>query len=187
MMIFSILSALVQMYMLLIGIRILLSWFGMNHPGTSFLGVIVDPYLNLFRGIKFLRTRHLDLTPIAAVAFLQIANFIFFNLSYRSEFPGPKELFFFFLALLWSFVSFILGLFIILSLVRLLGFFFSALSRFPIWHALDIILMPPITKLGAILRKGFLTYRTGLLLFIFFLILTYVAGEWLLRWIYISF
>ncbi len=174
------------MYMLLIAIRIILGWSGILHPGIAFLSKVVDPYLSLFRGWKFLRTQHLDLTPIAAVAVLQIANFVLFHLSYRSGFPGPIELVVFLVSLIWSFISFLLGLFIILSMVRLLGFYFAALARFPIWHALDLILMPPVTKLGAILRRGFLTYRTGLILFIFLLLLIYIAGEWLLRWLIVS-
>lgn len=181
--ILNLLVAFSQMYMLLIGIRILLSWTGLQHPGILFLGRLVDPYLNLFRGLRFLRTRHLDLTPLAAIATLQLLNYVLFNLSIRSSFPGLGDLLFFLLGLIWSFVSFLLGLFVILSLVRLLGFAFPILSQMPLWHALDLLLMPPVTRLGMILRRGFLTYRTGLVLFIFSLVLGFVAGEWLVRWL----
>jgi len=183
MLILNLIISLVQIYMFLIALRIILGWTGIQHQGIMFLGKIVDPYLYLFRRLKFLRFNHLDLSPVAAIALLQMMNYILFSLSYRSSFPGVFEIFDFIVGLVWSLLSFLLALFIILSLIRLLAFAFPSLKILPLWHALDLLLMPPITKIGLILRKGFLTYRTGLVIFIFVLVLLFIAGHWLRRWI----
>lgn len=71
-------SKLITFYSFLIWIRILLSWVNpYNRPGslTYYFGLIVDPFLNLFRSSHF-RVGMLDLSPIFAIAVLSLLQSI---------------------------------------------------------------------------------------------------------------
>ncbi len=168
--------ALIQIYLFLIVIRIILGWTGLRHEGVTFLNNIVDPYLNLFRGLSFLRTKQMDFSPLAAFLVLNLLVYILMYFRIGSI-PTVGGIAYFILGMIWSFISFMLGLFIILSLARLLGFAFPAFRNAPIWHFIDQLLMPPVSRIGMILRKGFLTYRTGLIIFALLGILIYFGGE----------
>ncbi len=77
----SFLAALVSLYSLLIWVRILLTWIRLpgqrvENPLSHYLGKIVDPYLNLFKGIGALRRSHVDLTPLIALAVLSVLQSI---------------------------------------------------------------------------------------------------------------
>lgn len=64
----------IQLYLLLIIIRILLSWFQTVEWAAniiSFLAPITDPYLNIFRSI-IPPLGGLDLSPIIAIFLLQL-------------------------------------------------------------------------------------------------------------------
>lgn len=78
----NIAATLLSLYSLLIWLRIILTWIRVpgsqwdngGNPFLNFLSKIVDPYLNLFSGIKPLRRSHLDFTPLVAMAVLSIAQ-----------------------------------------------------------------------------------------------------------------
>ena len=62
-----------QIYLLLIFVRILLSWFqtaGWAQQAMSFLSPITDPYLNIFRSF-IPPLGGLDISPILAIIVLQ--------------------------------------------------------------------------------------------------------------------
>jgi YggT family protein len=69
----------IQIYLLLIIVRILLSWFptaDWADKAMSFLSPITDPYLNIFRSF-IPPLGGLDLSPIVAIFVLQmIAGFL---------------------------------------------------------------------------------------------------------------
>lgn len=182
-MVLGIAIAAIQIYLFLIGLRILLSWIGIHHPGMTFLNRIVDPYLRLFQGIRFLRTAYLDLTPIAAALVLQALIYVLFSLRSYGGLPRAGDLIFFVVGLIWSFLSFLLILFFLLTSIRLLAFSFPSLSQLPLWHALDMLLMKPVLKIGMFIRRGFLSYRTGLILLALICLALYITGEWLIRWL----
>ncbi|MGF1489786.1 MAG: YggT family protein [Prochloraceae cyanobacterium] len=63
-----------QIYMILIFVRILLSWFqtaGWANQIMSFLSPITDPYLNIFRSF-IPPLGGIDISPILAIFLLQI-------------------------------------------------------------------------------------------------------------------
>ena len=71
----NILANFIQIYLLLIFVRILLSWFQTADWADrvmSFLSPITDPYLNIFRSF-IPPLGGLDLSPILAIFVLQIA------------------------------------------------------------------------------------------------------------------
>lgn len=68
-----------QIYLLLIFVRILLTWFptvGWMNQITSFLSPITDPYLNVFRSF-IPPIGGLDLSPILAILVLQVVAGLF--------------------------------------------------------------------------------------------------------------
>jgi len=77
----SFLAALISLYSLLIWLRIVLTWIrlpgqGGENPLTHYLGKIVDPYLNWFKGISTFKRSHIDLTPLIALAVLSVVQSI---------------------------------------------------------------------------------------------------------------
>ena len=62
-------NAVILVYLLLLTMRILLTWFRLPYYGRAwnYLSRITDPYLSFFRGIKFLRTGVFDFSPLAAI------------------------------------------------------------------------------------------------------------------------
>ncbi len=75
------LAALISLYSLLIWVRIVLTWIRIpgqsgGNPLSHFLGKIVDPYLNWFKGISTLRRSNIDLTPLIALAVLSVVQSI---------------------------------------------------------------------------------------------------------------
>ncbi len=77
----SFLAAIISLYSLLIWVRILLTWIRLpgqkvDNPLSHYLGKIVDPYLNLFKGISTFRRSHVDLTPLIALAALSVLQSI---------------------------------------------------------------------------------------------------------------
>lgn len=74
------LAAFLQIYLVLLFIRVLLSWFpnlNWHNPPFSFLSQVTDPYLNLFRSI---------IPPLGGIDFSPMLGF--FALSIASQLLG---------------------------------------------------------------------------------------------------
>ena len=140
----SILASIISIYSLLIVIRIIFSWIdniqkanawrngyngynsynSYNAQGltlssiSNVLGKIVDPYLNLFKGITSLRRSHLDLTPLVAIIVLNLFQSIF-NIVAISGKITIGVILALIVKLAWSsFFSYILFFLIVLLIVR---------------------------------------------------------------------
>ncbi len=76
--IFKLAAAVVSIYAFLCFIRIILTWIPTlaYSPVTRFLASICDPYLNLFRGIRFLRIGGIDLSPLLALGVLEAVQMV---------------------------------------------------------------------------------------------------------------
>jgi len=77
-----VIAQLLTFYNLLIWIKIILSWFSSlsnlnNSSVVQILNRIVDPYLNLFRNVKFLKTNNIDFTPLLAFALISVLQSLF--------------------------------------------------------------------------------------------------------------
>ena len=72
-------SRLIGLYLMLIWIRIIFSWFSpYPRPGsfTYFLSMLVDPYLDMFR-TEFLRMGFFDFSPLIGIGVLEVVRSIF--------------------------------------------------------------------------------------------------------------
>lgn len=67
-------SAAIFIYTLLLSLRIILTWFRGTSLGKpwEYLCRITDPYLNLFRRVRFLQMGMFDFTPLAGILVLVI-------------------------------------------------------------------------------------------------------------------
>jgi YggT family protein len=143
MFLWRLLYALLVVYIILISMRFLLSWF----PGAAsgrhrqMLVRLTDPYLNLFRGLRFLRRGFFDFTAVAAVLALIVA----LDLAGAAARYGRFTLG---LALgslagaLWSGISFLLILFIVLAALRLVFRLFTRRYESPLGQLLEAMVRP---------------------------------------------
>ncbi len=176
-------SGLLSAYMLLIFLRILLTWFGKDNFGraSELLGMITDPYLNYFRRFSFLRAGMLDFSPIAGVIVLVVALNILNTLSIFG-----KVTFGIVLAIIlqaaWSAVSFLLTFFIILIAVRLFIELISPDAYSPIKTTLEAIVNPVVlyTK-NMFVRKKFISYKVQMAMTGGILIILSIGGNSLIK------
>jgi len=170
-------NSVLALYGIVIFIRILLTWFGNVNFGRFYLYLckITDPYLNLFRRFKFLCVNNFDLSPVAALAVLSIAGSIINRIAETGRLTIG-----FLLALLvgaiWSVAAFLIGFFIVIIVVRLIGYLVSAniYSRF--WQIIDYISRPVIFTITKIFFKNrYVRLFTGLVVSIISLIALYAV------------
>ena len=164
--ILRIIQGIISVYMLLIFIRVLLTWFQGPSLGRPFeiLSSITDPYINYFRRLKFARIGNMDFSPIIAVMVLIILLQIISSLYMFGKITLGIVLGIIVMAI-WSSISWILSFFIILIVIRLMAqlFRFDAVS--PLLRTVDIIIHPLLEFLQTKLLKGrIISFQNGLLI-----------------------
>lgn len=161
-------SALLILYLVAIMVRITATWF--NAPGRSlgwlaFLAKATDPYLNLFRRIRFLQLRGFDLSPLLAIAVLYALINIVGQLIVSQGIWFGRVLSIFILVL-GTGVAYIFLLFALLALVRLVAVLARASSVNQVWYMLDHLLQPLVYPLiSRISPRRVIPYGTGLGIF----------------------
>jgi YggT family protein len=163
--IMNILANLTSLYMLLISIRILLTWFSGANYGRplAILSSITDPYLNWFRRFPVFRVGFLDLSPIAAIAVLSVLNNVFTNLAYHGAIRLGIILAML-VSSLWSAVSFIIGFFIVVLGLRLFAFLTNRNIYGTFWRIIDTISQPILYRINRILfHRRIVHYRTRII------------------------
>ncbi len=147
------LSALLVVYIILLAMRFLLSWFPGAASGRHWqmLLRVTEPYLRLFRGLQFLRRGFFDFTVVAAVLALLVA----LNLSRAIASYGRFTLG---LALsvvagaVWSGLSFLLILFIVLAALRLIARLFTQRYESAVGQLLEAMVRPLVSLVRSLLR-----------------------------------
>ena len=162
----NILAGFTSLYILLIFIRILLTWFSGANYGRpmEILSRITDPYLDWFRRFPGLRGGIVDLSPIVAMAVLSVANNIFTTLARFGviHIGGITAMV---LASLWSAVSFILGFFIVVLILRLIAYLTNQNIYGSFWRIIDTISQPVLYRINRFFfRRRLVNYRAVILL-----------------------
>jgi YggT family protein len=170
-------NVLIVGYLLLISMRIVLSWFRGPPEGraVALLHRVTDPYLGLFRRIPLLRHGAFDFSPIAAVLVLVVILDLVNELLYY----GQITLGFVLASLvgaLWYGASFLLLLLAVVGALRLVGFGLRSTRNPALWRTLDMIVQPVVGWVSRLLslgpRMGYiqcLALVTALLLTVWFL------------------
>lgn len=157
-------SIIISIYMLIIFIRILLSWFQGPNLGRpmEILIRITEPYLAWFRRFSFLRTQRFDFSPIVALVTLGILQNIASTIATYGRIT-LGILLSLIVGALWSVIAFFMTLLIILIIIRLIGLFIGANTVSPFWMTLDSLLQPILLKIISVFKfKRPLNYQAGL-------------------------
>ena len=164
--IMAVLSGALNIFSILIFIRIFLSWFsGSGCPGRplDILCGITDPYLNYLRRFTGLRAGGIDLSPVAALAVLSVVNSIVSTIA-RFGRISIGIILAICLSAVWSAVSFIMGFFTIVLILRLVAYIARANTYAPFWRIIDAIASPIQFRINRILfQNRIVHYLTGLI------------------------
>jgi YggT family protein len=181
--ILQIVYAIIIVYVLVLSLRIILGWFVPQAFGRAWeiLAKVTDPYLDIFRRIRFLRGGVFDFSPIAAVLVLVLAADLIGQLVNWGRITVG-----FFLAsafaAAWSGARFLLILFLIVAILRVVPLFFRSSAGAGIWRVVDLLIQPVVAWVMRIFRLGGRTgYTQYLLLAIGLLFVAWLAGEFLVR------
>ncbi len=180
-----ILSSLTTVYIILIFIRLILSWFDHAVPGRSMslLYRITDPYLGWFRRFSFLQTEFMDFSPIIALAVLALINNVFLMLAIYGRISIGIILSLL-VTSLWSAVAFVLSFFIIMLLIRYIASLLGSNSVHPFWRAIDILCKPILYRVNHLVyRNRMVTYQRGIITTLLVLVAIRVAGGILINYI----
>ncbi|MFW5694935.1 MAG: YggT family protein [Alkalispirochaeta sp.] len=177
--IFRFISAILSIYMMVIFVRIIMTWFRGFHNGRAqeLLSRMTDPYLNWFRRNVPVRFGALDFSPVVGILVLGLLN----TISNQLAFAGSIT-FSFVLAIIvsavWSVVSFFLTFFLILAGIRLIGLLMNVDTSGRLWLVLEQIVNPALQiAVRPFLRGRFTSYRHSLLIFVGELAVVLIAGR----------
>jgi YggT family protein len=174
----NLLASLIGIYMLLIFIRIILTWFSGARYGrpVEILGAITDPYLNWWRTRFNLKAGFLDLSPIAGMAALSLAQTIFSTIAVYGRISAGIILSVA-LSSVWSAVSFILGFFIVVLILRLIAYLTNRDTYSNFWHIIDAISAPLLFRITRFFYKDrILNYLSGVIFSLALLLGLFIAG-----------
>lgn len=181
--ILKIISSLISGYMLLIFIRVLLTWFSRGTLGKAeeFLERVTDPYLNYFRRFSFLRIGMIDMSPVAGIIVLVVVlNMLNTILAYGKITVGITLSII--LAALWSAVSFLLTLYIVLIAIRLFMELFQPNTYSPFKTTLDALVNPVTAYVkNTIAKKNFLSYKVQMAMTGGIFVVLSIAGDMLVK------
>ena len=121
MFILRIISAFLSLYSLLCLLRIIITWipnYSYSKP-ADILAQICDPYMNLFRGIKWLRFGSFDFSPALALCILGAASQFFSSLA-NGGYINLQMILAMVLGIFFSILSSLIFFLIILFAIRLI-------------------------------------------------------------------
>jgi YggT family protein len=177
------LSAVIVVYIVILSLRILLSWFQGSVGGKprDVLIRITDPYLALFSRLRFLRQGMFDFTPIAAILVLVVA----LDLINKIQRFGRITLGIFLGSLtgaVWSGFAFLLVLFLILALTRVVLMIVRPGRETHLSTALSMMVEPVVAIVRRILpARRSISEMNYLLLTIGMLFVLRLLGGYLIR------
>jgi YggT family protein len=179
----NLLANIAALYSLLILIRVMLTWFSGARYGkpVELLSKVTDPYLDWWRDTLRLRAGFLDLSPIAAMAALSLAQSIFSTIA-RYGRISLGIILAIVLSALWSALSFILGFCLIILVLRLIAFMTNRDIYGVFWRIIDTISQPLLYRINRIIfGKRLVNYLTGIIAAIAVLAAIWIGGRFAVR------
>lgn len=173
-MVLRILNGVLIVYLMILSIRIILTWFKGSFQGKAgeLLKQATDPYLEIFSRITFLKQGMFDFTPLAGILVLVVAlDLVNVLLVYERITIGL--LFASIISALWGGLSFILLLFLVLGVIQIVSVLFSRNSESPLLRMIKLMFQPIIDLVARFLRprrelsyNQYLYISLGLIFFI---------------------
>jgi YggT family protein len=179
--IFGILAAATGIYSLIIFIRIIFSWFGNMVSGkpVEIINKITDPYLDWWRQRLHISIGVFDFSIIVAIVFLSFIQNVFHILSV-SERITLGFLLAQILLSLWNIISFIIVFFIIVIIIRWIGYLANSNIYSPFWSVVDSISQPLLYRMNRIFfGKKIGGFLKGILLSLLSLVVILVGGRFI--------
>ena len=193
---FRFLQAVVLIYLVLIALRIIITWFqgADHHAPTEILARITDPYLRWFRRLRFLQIGVLDFSPAAAILVLIVSGNVLQRLAAAQRVTAGivvAQV----LLVAWSAASALVVVFMIMAVARA----FLAAMRWEqgggLLSMLDRTLQPIVTfvsrriSLGdRFVERGQKVQKVGYLTLIaLLLLLVLIVGNIVVRWLVTQF
>lgn len=162
-------ASVIQVYSMLCFVRIVLTWI----PGAAytaagrFLASICDPFLNIFRGIRWMQIGGLDFSPAIAIGLLYAVRTTLLNII-RTGRLHIGSIIATVIGMFWSIVSSLITFLLVLLAIRLIALLMQRGSYSgAFWSNMDYALEPLVDKLsGIFVRTPFqrMTYRSRILL-----------------------
>jgi YggT family protein len=186
---FGFLAMAVSIYSILILIRIIISWFGHSVSGkpVEILCSITDPYLNWWRQNLNLRIGFLDFSAVVGIVVLSLLQNILYTISRTGGITIGIVL-----AILihgiWNIISFILGFFIIILVLRLIAYLTNRNIYSPFWNIINSVSQPILYKLNRVFFGNKIgNYLKGIILSILTLVIIWICGGLVVQIIYSMF
>jgi YggT family protein len=176
-------GVLAGLYLLLVFIRVILSWFNAPSLGgpIEVLARFTDPYLDWWRRFPIFRTGSIDFSPIAAMVALSLVQTVC-GIAARYGRLTAGILLTVVLQALWSVLSSILGFFIIILVLRLIAYLTSRNTYSSFWRIIDSVSQPVLYRITRIFyRRRLINYLAGILLSIGVLAALEVGGMFLVN------
>lgn len=167
--IFGIIATVLTIYSLLCFFRIILTWIpGMSYSkAAQFLAGICDPYMNIFRGIKWLRMGSFDFSPALGLCLLGAFSSLFKMLS-NGGMISIGMIIAMGIQIISSIISSLLTFIIIVFAVRLLVILMNRNNYNPssfMLNQLDSSISPLVYRIAKTFTAGRnLTYKTALII-----------------------
>ena len=140
--IFEYASYIIDFYLLIISLRILLSWFGgsTNIQGMQILSRITDPFLNVFRRVRFLRFGFLDFSALLGIFLLIFISRLFKHFALGRITLGITLAVF--IQTILNGISSVISLIAFITLFRIIGLFIRLNTVKELCYRVDGFLKP---------------------------------------------
>lgn len=174
---FYTISSLISLYSLACFIRIIMTWIPtLEHSAAGrFISRLCDPYLYWFRRFRFTRVGAIDFSPLLALGLLSVASMTFSTLAASGSITVGIVLAGL-VQVMWSIVSFMLNLFILFLIIRLILDLVNKYGYSPFVAAMDRLLNPIIARASRFLfRSRIISYRASLLITLGMAVITRVG------------
>jgi YggT family protein len=167
-------------YSLIIIIRIMLTWFSNVPTGriTGFLARITDPYLNWWRRRLSLRVGFVDFSPIVGIVALSVAQTLCSAVSRQGRISLGVILAVC-LSAVWSAVSFLLGFFVIILVLRIIAYI-GNMDTYgsPLWRVVDAISQPLLYRVNRIIfGRRIVSYKLAIISTLVVFIALWIGGR----------
>jgi YggT family protein len=176
--IMNLLAGFTGLYLFLIFIRVMLTWFGNAQFGrpAEILGRITDPYLDWWRRFP-LRAGFLDLSPILGMTALSLAQSIFSAIAHYGSISLGIVLAII-LSSLWPVASFFLGFLILVLGLRLFAYLTNRNVYSGFWRIVEALAQPVLYRISRIVfGNRLVNYRTGMIVSIAVLLALMIGGR----------
>jgi len=181
-----IVTRILTVYSILVFARIMLTWLPLPQLDRvkSFLGTIVDPFLNIFRSINWLRIGMFDFSPMVGLILLSVTIKITAALSNPNTAQNitPITILVILIQNIWGLISFFLLILIVLLIVRLVvSLSNNGMSNS--WGNIDSMIYNLMARVVGFFTQKSVSFHTGLLITIGVLVVLRIGLTFLISFL----